>query len=284
MARDEAEQAAYPLDVATRGRPGARAPMSSRERWGAVFEYLLAVYKNTWRGSVFGRFMSPLLFLLAMGVGLGSLVDERAGGVDGQSYLHFVVPAIVATQAMWLAMSESTYPVYGAIRWNMAYHAMLATPLGVRDVLLGQTAAIAFHLTMSTAIFLGVAALFGGFVSWWAVLCLPIGVLTGLAFVLPLIGITARAESEETFNLVFRIVMTPLMLFSGTFFPISQLPIFLQPIAWVTPLWHGVEACRAAALGRIEPLSFGLHIAALLLFCAVGWVWARRGMERRLVV
>jgi len=266
-----------------RAQHGIRQPLSSSERWLAVFGYLLTVYKRTWRGSIIGRFLSPLFFLLSMGVGLGALVDDRAGGVDGTPYLQFVVPAIVATQAMWVAMGESTYQVLGYIKWNMGYHAMLATPLGVRDILVGHLLSIVGHLTVATAIFMAVAALFGGFSSWWALLCLTIAVLTGMAFTVPIFAFTARQEGDSGFNILFRWVMTPLMLFSGTFFPISQLPGWMQPLAWVTPLWHGVESSRQVATGQVDWPLLALHLLVLVAFVAVGWVLAVRSFTKRLV-
>lgn len=267
----------------SRGEPGPRAPLSTSERWLAVFGYLATVYKRTWRGSIIGRFLSPLFFLLSMGLGLGALVDDRAGGVDGLPYLQFVVPAIVATQAMWVAMGESTYQVLGYIRWNMGYHAMLASPLGIRDILVGHLLSIAGHLTVATTIFMAVAALFGGFSSWWALLSLPIAVLTGMAFTVPIFAFTARQEGDSGFNILFRWVMTPLMLFSGTFFPVDQLPLWMQPVAWLTPLWHGVEASRQVATGQVDWLSLLLHLLVLVAFVAVGWVLAVRSFTTRLV-
>ena len=267
----------------SRGEPGPRAPLSTNERWLAVFGYLATVYKRTWRGSIIGRFLSPLFFLLSMGLGLGALVDDRAGGVDGLPYLQFVVPAIVATQAMWVAMGESTYQVLGYIKWNMGYHAMLASPLGIRDILVGHLLSIAGHLTVATTIFMAVAALFGGFSSWWALLSLPIAVLTGMAFTVPIFAFTARQEGDSGFNILFRWVMTPLMLFSGTFFPVDQLPLWMQPVAWLTPLWHGVEASRQVATGQVDWLSLVLHLLVLVAFVAVGWVLAVRSFTTRLV-
>jgi lipooligosaccharide transport system permease protein len=266
-----------------RAQHGARQPLSGSERWGAVFEYLLTVYKRTWRGSIIGRFLSPLFFLLSMGLGLGALVDDRAGGVDGTPYLQFVVPAIVATQAMWVAMGESTYQVLGYIKWNMGYHAMLATPLGVRDILVGHLLSVVGHLTVATTIFMVVAALFGGFSSWWALLSLPIAVLTGMAFTVPIFAFTARQEGDNGFNILFRWIMTPLMLFSGTFFPVDQLPVWMQPVAWLTPLWHGVESSRQVATGQVDWPWLALHLGVLVAFIAVGWVLAVRSFTKRLV-
>jgi lipooligosaccharide transport system permease protein len=249
-----------------------------------VFGSWLTAYKRTWRGSIFGRFLSPLLFLMSMGLGLGRLVDRSAGGVSGVPYLHYVVPGILAAQAMWVAVGESTYPVMGAIRWNMKYHAMLATPIGIGDILLGHLAYVAMQLAGATAIFVGVAALFGSFSSWWVLLCLPITVLTGMAFAVPIFAFSATQEADDGFNILFRFVITPLFLFSGTFFPIDQLPAFLRPVAWVTPLWHGVEANRSLALGSPDVASVFGHTAYLLCVTALSAWLAHRAFTKRLVV
>lgn len=272
-----------PPPVGARGVAGPRAPLSATERVLAVFGYHLMVYKRTWRGSLISRVLSPVLFLLAMGVGLGSLVNARTGGIDGVPYLQFVVPAIVATQTMWVAWAESSYLVLGYIKWNMNYHAQLATPLGVRDMLAGHFLAVLGHMVVATSIFMVVAALFGGFGSWWALLCLPIAVLTGMAFSTPMFAFTATQESDGGFNILFRWIITPLMLFSGTFFPIDQLPGWMQPIAWVTPLWHGVEACRAVSTGAVVWGPFAGHVLVLAAYALVGWWLAERAFARRLV-
>ncbi|MEO7422262.1 MAG: ABC transporter permease [Ornithinibacter sp.] len=268
----------------TSGRllPGRRPPMSRAERIGAVMGHHLLVYRRTWKGSIIGRFLSPLFFLLAMGLGLGSLVDERSGGVGGVSYLQFVVPGIIVMQAMFLAFNESTYAVMGYIKWNQMYAAMLATPLRVTEVLGGHLAVIGIHLVVATTIFLGVSALFGALLSWWALAAIPVGVLTGLAFALPLFAFSAHIETDSAFSLVFRFLITPLMLFSGTFFPIDQLPVWMQPFAWVTPLWHGVELARTATLGLAPgPAALG-HVAVLTAYVLVGWLLARRAFTARL--
>ena len=259
-------------------------PAPTSPSWRPVFGSWLTAYKRTWRGSIFGRFLSPLMFLLSLGVGLGSLVDKSTGGVDGVPYLKFVVPGILAAQAMWVAMGESTYPVMGAIRWNAKYHAMLATPVGIDDVLLGHLIYVAMQVTGATAIFIAMAALFGSFSSWWVLLCLPITVLTGMAFAVPVFAFSAKQETDGGFNILFRFIMTPLFLFSGIFFPVSQLPAFMRPIAWVMPLWHGVEANRSLALGSPELAVVAGHAAYLLAVIAFGGWLARRAFTKRLVV
>lgn len=267
----------------SRLEPGPRPPQTTAERVGAVTAYFLTVYRRTWRGSVVGRFVSPLLFLLSMGVALGTLVDARAGGIGGTSYLHFVVPGIVATQAMWTAVAESTYPVMSLIRWNEMYAAMLASPLRVAEVLLGNLLMIVIHLAIGTVAFVVVGALFGAFASWWAVLCIPVGILTGLAFAVPIFAFAATQRGDDGFSVLYRLVVTPLMLFSGVFYPVAQLPLVVQAIAWVTPLWHGVELCRALALGATLETMHGVHLAVLLAFVVAGWFAARRAFTRRLL-
>lgn len=262
---------------------GARRPTSTLERVGAVTAHHFLVYRRTWRGSIISRFLSPLFFLLAMGLGLGALVDDSAGGVDGVPYLQYVVPGILAMQAMMTAFGESTYAVMGYIKWNQMYAAMLATPLRVVEVLGGHLALVAFHLFTGSLIFVLVAAPFGAFASWWVLLAVPVALLTGLAFAVPMFAYAARLDNDNGFSILFRFVVTPLMLFSGTFFPVDQLPVWMQPIAWVTPLWHGVELSRDAATGTGPGLLGAVHLAVLLGYVAVGWVLARREFTRRLV-
>jgi lipooligosaccharide transport system permease protein len=268
------------MSASTAAQPSRLAPA----RWRPVFGSWLTAYKRTWRGSIFGRFLSPLMFLLSIGLGLGSLVNKSSGGVDGVPYLQFVVPGIVAAQSMWVAMGESTYPVMGAIRWNAKYLAMLATPVGIDDILFGHLLYVAMQITGATAIFIGVAALFGSFTSWWVLLCLPITVLTGMAFAVPVFAFSARQETDSGFNILFRFIMTPLFLFSGIFFPVSQLPALMRPIAWVMPLWHGVQADRSLALGSPDFAAIAAHAAYLLVVIAVGGWLARRAFTARLVV
>lgn len=265
-----------------RHRHGERTPLRPPERVRAVAGYFLVVYRRTWMGSLFSRFVSPLLFLLAMGIGLGSLVDGASGGVDGVPYLAFVAPGMVAVQAMMTAVSESTYPVFGLFTWNRMYHSMLATPLTVSDLLLGHLTVVAAQGGIATAAFVLVAALFGSFASAWVLLAVPIGVLVTLAFAVPLFGFSARAEGAGSFNVVYRLVITPLMLFSGVFFPVDRLPLVLELLAWLTPLWHGVELSRSAGQGSFAVFDL-VHLLVLVLFIGLGWVYARTGMTRKLV-
>ncbi len=272
-----------PSSASGRLTTGERRPLSGPERLGAVMSHHVVVYRRTWKGSIIGRFLSPLFFLLSMGLGLGSLVDDGAGGVGGVPYLQFVVPGIIAVQAMWLAFGESTYPVFGYMTWNRMYSAMLATPLRVADVLVGHLAVVGGHLVVATAIFVAVAALFGAFASWWVLLAVPVGLLTGLAFAVPTFAFAATVANDNGFSLLYRFLVTPLMLFSGVFFPLEQLPVALRVIAWLTPLWHGVELSRDAATGTPPGWAGVGHLTVLLLYIGAGWVVAHRRFTRKLV-
>ena len=262
--------------------PGVRPPLSRMERVSSAIAYHHRVYLRTWRGTLIGRFASPLFFLASMGLGLGGLVDDRTGGVDGVPYLRYVAAGILAMQAMWLAFGESTYPVMTYIRWNQMYAGMLATPLSVLEVLLGHLLYVGAHLAMTTAIFLVVAAFFGAFTSAWVVLAVPICVLVGSAFAVPMFAFSAHVDNDNSFAILFRFLVTPVMLFSGVFFPIEQLPAVLQPVAWVLPLGHGVELVRAVSGG----LNLGVgdlgHLAVLLAYVGIGWLVARRAFTKRL--
>lgn len=265
---------------------GERRGWPAALQWWPILEYQLRLYRRNWRGSIIARALSPLLFLLSMGVGVGSLVDARTGGLPwrGESvpYLPYVVPAIAAVTAMQTAVGESTWPVLGAIRWNRVYHAMLATPARVVDLLRAHAAYLTVQLTVASILFVVIAVPFGGFRTVASVLVIPVCVLTGLSFALPIVALAAKIESDTAFSVVYRLGATPLMLFSGTFFPVERLPVAMQPLAWATPLWHGVEACRLLALGAVEAGELAGRIGILLGFCAVGWLLAQRSLSRRL--
>jgi len=243
-------------------------------------------YKRTWRGSAVSSVLQPVLFLAAMGLGLGSLVNRAQPGrpaLGGVTYLVFLAPALLAAAAMQTAAMESTWPVMAAVKWLKTYDAMLATPLRVRDVLVGHLTWIALRVLMTCAVFLAVMAAFGAVKSPEAVLLLPVGVLTGLAFAAPIAAYAVTLERDSGLSALFRFGIIPMFLFSGTFFPVSQLPAALRPVAYITPLWHGVDLSRHLALGRASFLGSLAHVGYLVLWIVVGTTIARITYRRRLV-
>lgn len=249
---------------------------------GRAYAYWVSQYRRTWRGSLVRSLVEPVLFLAAMGLGLGSLVNAATGGVGGVGYLQFVAPGLLAAVAMQTAVGEATYPVMGAIRWNRQYHAMLATPLRVVDVLLGHLLWIATRVVSVSAAFLLVTAVFGVLHSPWALLALPTALLLGLAFATPVIAFAALQRNDSGFALLYRFGVMPLFLFSGTFFPVDQLPASVRPLAYATPLWHGVELTRALFLGAPRPGAALWHVGFLAALAALGLALAYRAFHRRL--
>ena len=253
-----------------------------------VVELRAMQYRRTFRASIISSFLNPVLFLLAMGVGLGTYVD-RSGtatqALGGMTYLQFLAPGLLAATAMQAAAFEATFPIMAGLTWQRVFHAMYATPISPRDIVLGNLTWIAIRLTMIATIFAIVMALFGAAASPLIVLGIPAAVLTGMAFATPIAAFSATQRTPEKFNAVFRFGITPLFLFSGTFFPISNLPAMIQPIAWLSPLWHGVELSRALALGTIghAPGLALAHVAVLAAIVIAGTWWAFRTVEDRLV-
>lgn len=248
-------------------------------------EYQLLAYKRTWRGSLFSSFLNPFLYLAAMGVGLGSLVDSGQGAValGGLSYLEFLAPAMLAAISMQVAAAESTYPVYGAWRWHKSYYAMVATPLRPIDVFTGHLMFVALRLVQTAVLYVIVIALFGTISSPWGIATVGVGVLVGLAFATPTFALSMWVNRDTIFSVYMRFIVLPMFLFSGAFFPIEQLPDVVEPVAYALPLWHGVELCRAFASGRLEPLAVAVHLGYLLLWVLVGFVLAARAYRRRLI-
>ena len=270
------------LDSRTAGLP----PVPSRpEMVVRAFGFWVAQYRRTWRGSAISTVLEPLGFLAAMGFGLGLLVDNGSGAdsLGGVGYLEFIAPGLLAAATMQAAAFESTYPVMGAVKWHRTYFAMLATPLRVGDVLAGHLLYVACRLAMSATIFLLIMAAFGALASPWAVFAVPAAVLTGMAFAPAIFAFSATIENDGGFAMLFRFGIMPMFLFSGTFFPISQLPGWLEPVAWAVPLWHGVDLCRDLALGQPTVGSAAVHVGYLLAWVVAGYLVARRVFQKRLV-
>lgn len=247
-----------------------------------VLERQARVYRHTWRASIISTFLSPVLMLVAMGVGLGSLVDER-GGPAGLPYLTWLAPGLLAAAAMQTAAGDSAYPVMAGIKWIKSYDAALSSPIRVSHLVGGHLGWIIIRLIMVSVVYGAVMVAFGATTVAQSFLAIGPAVLTGFAFAGPVTAFTANLRKETGLASMFRFGIVPLFLFSGTFFPISQLPEWMEPLAFLTPLWHGVELTRWAALGLEPTLAPLAHTAALLLFGVVFSALASRLMKGRLI-
>jgi lipooligosaccharide transport system permease protein len=251
-----------------------------------VLEHRAVQYRRTFRSSVFTSFLTPLLFLTAMGIGLGGYVDRSGGeALGGLTYLQFLAPGLLAATVMQSAAFEATFPIIGGLNWQRTFHAMYATPLSPRDIALGNLAWMAIRMAMISSVFTIIIVLLGAAHSPLVVLGIPIAILTGMSFAAPISAFSATQRNPNRFNVIFRFGITPLFLFSGTFFPIESLPAFLQPIAWLSPLWHGVDLTRGLVLGTFADnvAVMVIHVVVLVAIIAVSSWLTVRMIERRLV-
>jgi lipooligosaccharide transport system permease protein len=259
-------------------RPGG-GPLRGALR---VLEGHLVAYRRTWRGNVVTTFVNPILFLSAMGLGLGTLVDrgEQLGAV---SYLTFYASGLLAAQAMQTGVGDAAFPVMAGFKWTKSYHSALATPIAIRDLVVGHAAFILLRVTLAAFAFALAAAAFGAFPLTSALAALPVVLLCGMAYALPVMAFTASRENETALISVFRFGLVPMFLLSGTFFPLDQLPTWLQDVARLVPLWHAIELVRAITIQDAPAWPWAGHVAYLLLWLLVGAVLAPRYFRRRLV-
>jgi lipooligosaccharide transport system permease protein len=260
----------------------------------ALFEYFLISARRYFKISAFTQIGAPVLYLLSLGVGLGSVVNKGPGASSlGTGYLSFIAPALIAATALQVAVMEATYPIlHGGFKYQRIYFAMNATPLSARQIADATITWIAARAGLSALLYLIVVACFGGIRSVGAVLCVPVAALGAMALAAPIAAYSASVENEGgSFAAIFRFLVTPMFLFSGTFYPISTLPEWARVLAWISPLWHATELSRAVALGPLH-LHSGVgrlgataalgHLAYLLALTAIGVLLTARRFERRL--
>lgn len=246
-----------------------------------ALERELVVYSRTWRGGAFTAFVQPMLFLGAMGLGLGGLVDDTGADTAGLRYLVFVAPGLLAASALLNAAGQSLWGVMAGVKWMGQYNAMVATTMSPGDVYAGLVLSMAVRTLISAVPFLLVAALLGGVTSWLAPLALVPAVLVATLGNASLSAYAVRCDSDSTFPIIMRLGIIPLFLFSGTFFPVEQLPDALRPVVWISPLWHAVEAARDATAGGVGGAT-ALHLLVLVTLLVVAFPFGVRGFTQRL--
>ncbi|HET9058580.1 MAG TPA: ABC transporter permease [Acidimicrobiales bacterium] len=270
--------------------PGSTLASSPARSWRVPpalrgLSYHWVSFLRTWRADIGTTIVAPFLYLASLGAGLGGLIGHghamaSLGGVD---YMHFVAPALLAANAMQVALSRATYAVFGQRRfWSGAYRSMQASPITLKQIVTAEMSWVAARCAIATSVYLAVSAAFGTIGSGEAVLCLLVGPLIGLAFAAPISAFSITLEHDHPLVLIFRLLMLPLFLFSGTFFPVSQLPTGLRYVAYGLPLWHGVELCRGAYLGTLSLAGSVGHIGYLVGMAGIGTALARYSFGRAL--
>jgi lipooligosaccharide transport system permease protein len=271
------------------GHSGTGQPVMTQKRENVMLNLSLRaitvwyrdakIWTKFYNASILGNLGEPLLYLLAMGWGLGRMV----GTVDGIPYIEFLAPGLICSTAMYAATFECTFGSFTRMTRQNTYDAILATPVSLEDIVAGEILWGATKGFLSGTAMLLVISLFGLVKSFWAVLALGLAFLIGLLFASLSMIVSARAASYDFFSYYFTLAIAPMFLFSGIFFPVTNLPDWAQTFAWFLPLTHGVSASRALFAGNI-----GWAIAADLLwlfgFFAVAFVVALRSIRKRLIL
>ncbi len=252
-----------------------------------VWEYLTRCWRRYLLSSLAEAVGTPLLYLLALGVGLGSLIDSGSdpAALGGTSYLDYIAPALLVAAAVQVAVGESSYPAYSRFKWSRVFWGVTATPVTPAQVCEGEVLFIATRMAAGSSLYYLVLLAFGAAGGATGLLMIPIAMLTGLACGVWVLALGARMRSEGgAFNVLFRFVIVPMTLFSGSFFPITEMPLAVRWLAWISPLWHGNELARGAALGGLGFWSAIGHLAYLIALLIAGIILARRCYRVRLIV
>ena len=247
-----------------------------------VVEREARVYLRLWRGLAFSIFVQPTLYLAAMGLGLGGLIDKNSGSVGGLDYLAFVAPGLLVASTMQLSVGEGLWPILAGVKWIKFFHGVVATPIRPRELYRGYVTWVATRSVFGSCAFLLVAWALGALLSPWAILAIPIAMLCAAAFCAPVAAFSMTQDSDLAFPMIMRLGVLPLFLFSGTFFPTSELPDALEPFVVLSPLWHAVELARDATTGKFDLLADFVHVAVLVGCIAAGAWFGVRTFTKRL--
>ena len=237
-----------------------------------------------WRGIIlFEAVVNPTLYLVSIGIGVGSLIDAN-NGVNGVSYLTFLAPALLASAAIQGSADEVIFPVMEGFKWNRTFFGMRSTTLTAQQISLGVFLAAMARAMFSIVIYWIILYLFGALESDTAWLAMPAALLAGAAMGAVMLAMAAKIENENYFfTLVGRFIMIPMFLFSGTFYPLTQMPVFLQFFGWISPLWHATELGRYLTYDYpLSGLQLFIHMGVLSTMVVVGLFLSARVFAKRL--
>jgi len=239
----------------------AAEPRISLRAASRVWQRNLAVYGKTWKLNILPNFFEPVLYLLAMGLGIGSYITQ---GIEGLSYLEYIAPGLIVASAMNGGTFETTYNVFVKMHFGKTYEAITAAPINLEDALLGELMWAISRGTIYGGIFALVVTGFGLVSPLSLLALLPIVVLTAWLFASIGLLFTSFIHVIDLYSFYYTLWLTPLFLFSGIFFPISRLPEWVQPLAWATPLFHGVSLANDAVRSSWDGWSVA-HLAYIVV-------------------
>jgi lipooligosaccharide transport system permease protein len=243
-----------------------------------VWQREVSVYKYVYKSTIVSNLFDPLIYLLALGFGLGAYVTRIAG----LSYIQFIAPGLIASSIMTAASFETTYNTFVRIHFDRVYEAMMATPVTVEDIVVGEMLWAMTRSTIYASVMLCVVAALGLVRSWLALLVPLMGAVGGLMFAIIGLTYTSFLKSIDQMNFYFTLFITPLFLFSGVFYPLDALPQTVQEIALLSPLYHLVSIIRPLVLGTLGMESL-FHLLWIAVFIAIFAVVPVNLLNKKLV-
>lgn len=246
-----------------------------------VVEHHARQAKQTWMSIVLSGFLNPVFTMLALGWGVGSLVDDLSA-LGTEDYVHFVGPGVLAGSAMLQGGFYSLWQALGALRWEGMYKNAVRTPASYIDVLTGRLLWGFLRITFSSFAFLIILLLIIGWSGWAALLAPFVAGLTGMATASAILAYTSAQENDKAFPIISRLIVTPLFVFSGTFTPVESMPDFIGIIVSIFPGYHGIELARDLVNERAALIPSLAHLAVLLIWLIGGWAFARAGFRKAL--
>jgi len=269
-------------------KPGQAVDPARAMRRGAwaVAEYRLSSMSK-WMGAIISFGLgNPIIYLVSIGLGIGALVDVNTGGqgIDGVSYIQFVAPALLATAAINALQDEVTFPTLQGFVWDKMFYAMYNTPISSRQITNGVMIAATTRGIFTVLLYEIVLLLFQA-IPLESFLPLFISAISAaIAFGAAMLAVTVRIENDDAlFAIIGRFIVAPMFLFSGTFYPLDQMPIYLQWIGWISPMWHSTQLGRFLSYGMpLEPWQFLMHTGFLTSLFVIGMLLAYPKFEERL--
>lgn len=269
-------------------KPGSAVDPARAIRRGAwaVAEYRLFTMSK-WMGAIISFGLgNPIIYLVSIGLGIGALVDANTGGqgIDGVSYIQFVAPALLATAAINALQDEVTFPTMQGFVWDKMFYAMNNTPINSRQIANGVMITATIRGIFTVIIYEVVLLLFGAIPLSSMIPLFVSAMVAALAFGAAMLAVTVRIENDDAlFAIIGRFVIAPMFLFSGTFYPLDQMPIYLQWIGWISPMWHSTQLGRFLSYGMpLEVWQFLMHAGFLIAVYTVGMLMAYPKFESRL--
>lgn len=266
----------FPISTRKVPRFGARYILEARIRGMLKFVWIIIAV----------TILNPLLYLISIGVGVGTLISNNMGphGIDGVSYLTFIAPALLAASAIQSAQDEVIFPTFQGFKWSRIFFGMNATPQTGSSIAGGVFLAAMVRTVFGVSVYSGLLYLFGAMNSPHSYLAIPIAIFSGAAFGAVMLAFASYTENEDKFfTIVGRFIVGPMFLFSGTFYPLTNMPLAVQIFGWVSPLWHSIELGRYATYGhKLSMTMVVVHFTYLLAMLVFGLFFAFRQYSRRL--